>query len=125
METIATEAQKQELFKRYRTGYHAISILSFFETLSFVVSILVTFGGAFLCSLIISTNKNFGLVAFGIALSVGFVLYLARVIAVGLLQIMRAVLDTAVFSCSALTHDMRMELLGILVSPESRNSPPA
>lgn len=114
MDVVMNERQHRELMRRYRDGYNAISILITLQTLCFVLAVLILIGGVLLGIVAIEwTNLGIGMAVIGVAICLGAFFFMVRILAVGFLQIARAAIDTAVFSCTALTHDMRMEIMGL------------
>lgn len=107
---LVTAVQFEQLKARYSTGYRALSILIGVETACLIIGWLAVIVGGVVGLLV---GGGAGMLISGITVLFGLIAYLIRVLAIGLLQIVRSVLDTAVYSCNALTHDMRMEIMGL------------
>ena len=54
-----------------------------------------------------------GVFVIAASLLVGLFIYIARMLVVGVLQTTRAVIDTAVFSCSSLSLYEQLDVIGI------------
>ena len=120
---VVTAAEFEQLKARYSPGYRALSLLIGVETACLIIGWLAVIGGG-VVGLLVGGGE--GMVIAGITVLFGLIAYLIRVLAIGLLQIVRSVLDTAVYSCNALTHDMRMEIMGLTlppVGPEAADMP--